>query len=59
MYTVREDIAINLQMISKADFVNYHQTCAWADRNRRKGFKSYIPKPNTFGVIIYIYIVCI
>ena len=45
-------------MISQADYAKYHQICAKDDRDRRKGFKTLIPKPDSFGVIynIYIYI---
>ena len=41
-------------MISQADFAKYHQICAKDDRDRRKGFKTLIPKPDTFGVMYII-----
>ena len=56
MYTLRENIAINLELISKANFVKYHQICSIADRNRRKKIIKTIPKPSTLGVTTYIYI---
>ena len=48
---MREDITLNLQLISKSDFVKYHQMCAKADRDRRKGFQKLLDKPGSNGVI--------
>ena len=56
LFTIREDISINREMISKADYVKHHQICTRADRNRRMGLTYYIPKPDSHGVDIYIYI---
>ena len=53
---MREDIRINLQMIGKASYVIFHQKCANADRNRRKGNLYYLSKPPSFGVTMDIYL---
>ena len=51
LFTVREDITINLEMISIEDFIEHHQICANADRDRRKDATESIKKPGSDGVL--------
>ena len=52
LFTVRENIQINLKLIPIKDFITYHQKCANANSDRRKHGRKNIRNPCSDGVFI-------